>query len=214
MDNPRLLDPRCPTATEAIETARKLADRIGPEKLIWRYDPIMFAGSLNAELHKKTYDRIARALHGHTRRCIISVVDVYRKIGKRLRSLAENGFEVATPDSRSLEDLMHSIAGIAKTNGMEIFSCAEETDFTACGILPGKCIDETYIAGVFGLKVSGAKDPSQRKACGCIVSKDIGAYDTCLFGCAYCYATTDFCRAKANHDGHDPADETMLREAQ
>jgi hypothetical protein len=210
MDNPRVLDPRCPAADDAIESARRLSGRIGPEKVIWRYDPIVFAGALNAEFHKKTYERIAGALRGHAHCSVISVVDVYRKIGKRLRSLAENGFELTPLDGRSLEDLMRSIAGTAKANGMEVFTCAEETDFSSCGIPPGKCIDDAYIARVFGLKVPAAKDPSQRKACGCVVSRDIGAYDSCLFGCAYCYATSSFERAKENHQRHDPASASLI----
>ena len=210
MDNPRALDPRCPAADDAIETALKLSDRIGPEKLIWRYDPIVFAGPLDAEFHKKTYERIGNALRGHARRSVISVMDVYRKIGKRLHSLAENGFELITPNILALEYLMRSLATMAKTNGMEIFSCAEEMDFSSCGVRPGKCIDDRYIARVFDLKVPCAKDPSQRKACGCVVSKDIGAYDTCMFGCAYCYATSSFELAKENHQRHDPAAASLI----
>lgn len=38
--------------------------------------------------------------------------------------------------------------------------------------------------------VPHGKDPSRRKACRCVVSRDIGMYDSCVYGCPYCYATS------------------------
>jgi DNA repair photolyase len=77
-------------------------------------------------------------------------------------------------------------------------------DWRTYGIAPGKCIDADYIHATFGIEVTRVKDPSQRAACGCVISKDIGAYDTCGFGCQYCYATTNFARAQNRRTRHDP----------
>jgi hypothetical protein len=96
------------------------------------------------------------------------------------------------------------VAEIARSYEMEIMSCAEESYLRSFGIHPGKYIDDQMIGRVFGIDVSHIKDPSQRSGCGCVLSKDIGMYDTCLFGCRYCCATTSFARAWANHVRHDP----------
>ena len=93
---------------------------------------------------------------------------------------------------------------------MEIVSCAEEIDLQPFGILPGKCVDDRVIAEAFGIEVPRTKDPTQRKACGCVVSRDIGMYESCLFGCQYCYATKSFDQAKANFDSHDPDSPSLL----
>jgi DNA repair photolyase len=63
---------------------------------------------------------------------------------------------------------------------------------------------------VFGLNVDPKKDLGQRKACGCVVSKDIGIYDSCIFGCPYCYATGNFENAKENQENHDPQSPSLV----
>jgi hypothetical protein len=105
--------------------------------------------------------------------------------------------------------LVKSLAAISQAYGMEIVSCAEELDLQPYGIRPGKCIDDGLIAQLFSLDVSHTKDPGQRKACGCVQSKDIGMYDSCLFGCRYCYATSSFERSRENYTRHDPDASTL-----
>lgn len=51
------------------------------------------------------------------------------------------------------------------------------------------------------------KDKNQREECGCVESVEIGAYNTCLNGCKYCYANYNEERVKANralYDVHSP----------
>ena len=70
--------------------------------------------------------------------------------------------------------------------------------------------DDEYIENVFGIPVISKNDPSQRKECGCVISRDIGMYDSCLFGCQYCYATQSFELAHRHHDEHNPQSPSLV----
>jgi len=210
MDNPRPIDPGCPSLQEALATFKTLSERIGPERVLWRYDPVVFSNATNPEFQRKTYETIARQLRGYTSRSIISVVNIYRKVRRRLTALSEVGIALLECKGEAFAELMRFMASVAGENGMTIQSCAQERELTAYGVPPGKCIDDGLIREVFGLEVNRTKDPSQRKACGCVKSKDIGMYDTCLYGCAYCYATNSFEKAKENFRRHDPDAPSLL----
>jgi hypothetical protein len=207
---PRELDPKSPSVTTAVEAFHALAERLGPRRMIWRYDPIVFTGITLPTFHQENFQRLAESLRGHTRRVVVSIMDMYRKIEKRLKKLEGTPAAVRPCDAGDFGPLMRSLAGTAAENGMEIVSCAEEVDLRPFGILPGKCVDDRVIAEAFGIEVPGTKDPTQRKACGCVVSRDIGMYESCLFGCKYCYATKSFDQAKANFDSHDPTSPSLL----
>jgi len=207
---PREIDAKSPPAATAVEAFRELADRLGPRRVIWRYDPIVFSGLTPSAFHQENFQRLAESLRGHTRRAVVSIVDIYRKIEKRLKKLEGTPAAVRPCDPEDLAPLMRRLAGLAGENGMEIVSCAEEIDLRSFGILPGKCVDDRVISEALGIEVPKTKDPAQRDACGCVVSRDIGMYESCLFGCKYCYATKSFDQAKANLDSHDPESPSLL----
>jgi hypothetical protein len=207
---PREIDAHSPPAASAVEAFRELAGRLGPSRMVWRYDPVVFTGMTPPAFHQKSFRRLAESLRGHTRRVVISIVDMYRKIEKRLKKLEGTPAAVRSCDAGDFEALMRGLAEIAGENGMDIVSCAEETDLRPFGILPGKCVDDQVIAEAFGIEVPRTKDPAQRAACRCIGSRDIGMYESCLFGCQYCYATKSFDQAKVNFDSHDPKSPSLL----
>lgn len=210
LNNPRLLDANSPDVKGSIRTFRELSDRIGPDKLIWRYDPIVLSSLTNIDFHRCNFEAIAKSLQGYCKRCIISVVNVYRKSLGRLNDLAEQGLVIYTGTDSEIASLLRFIAETACQCAMDVFSCAQEADFSPYGIKAGKCIDGRYLSEVFGIELETQKDPHQRKHCGCDTSKDIGMYDSCLFDCRYCYATRSHERAKTNYRKHDVNSPSLL----
>lgn len=88
---------------------------------------------------------------------------------------------------------------------MQLATCAEKIDLSIYGIEHNRCVDPELISRltpddpVLQMWLFGAtKDGGQRKACGCILSKDIGQYNTCTHGCLYCYATNSQATAIGN----------------
>jgi hypothetical protein len=212
LDNPHPIDPGSPPLKSSIQTFKELSNLIGSDRVIWRYDPIVFSSQTNISFHVKAYEKISSALSGFTHRSVISIMDRYAKADNRLKQLFGQGYQLMSAQDvqASLYQLVPSLVQIASRSQMEIVSCAEQIDLSVFGVRAGKCIDDNYIQKVFGLVVESKKDSSQRKECGCVVSKDIGMYDSCLFGCQYCYATHSFNRARLNHEGHDPQSPSLL----
>ena len=76
-------------------------------------------------------------------------------------------------------------------------------------------VDRRFLMESGRKDVAGRPIPARRKGnrvgCACAESRDIGAYETCPHGCAYCYAVTS--RTTARHHltrRHDPDGEFLL----
>ena len=199
---PRLLEPHTPSLVDAVQTLRKLSDMVGPRRVVWRYDPILFSDKIDEAYHLRRFDEICSKLTGYSIRCVISFLDFYRKARANLARLDERVYDI--PQNMDLLVFTKKMAEIGHAHGFQLATCAELLDLEEAGVWPGRCIDGDLIRELFGIRVDMAKDAGQRDACGCVRSRDIGMYDSCLHGCAYCYAnvslTTSIGRARTLHN--------------
>jgi len=120
---------------------------------------------------------------------------------------------------------------------IQMATCAETVDLSGFGIEHNSCIDADLIERLFGddrelvyyihtgklpepdlfgsvpeipPERKNLKDPGQRKACGCIISKDIGMYNTCRHLCVYCYANSSSELVRRNQRKHSADKESII----
>ena len=150
-DYPPELEPNVPPLNDRLDTFKALSERIGSNKLLWRYDPIAISRLTPVEYHIEHFHKLSQALAGYTKRVIISLVDEYKQASKRLNNL-DIGYVEASIDTPGMKDLLNSISQNAIYAGMEIYSCAEPWDLSPYGISPGKCIDDAIFKAYWASK--------------------------------------------------------------
>ncbi|KNC91733.1 DUF1848 domain-containing protein [Trabulsiella odontotermitis] len=211
---PRALEAKTLNPHKALDVFKQLSAKVGADKVIWRYDPILFSNMLPFDEHLRLFSKLAGELEGHTRRVVISFADFYQKTEKNLKTVDTLVYSDITHNHELCLSLSQKMADIARQHDLAIYSCAEDVDLATQGIQHGKCIDEALINNLFGLLLANNKDPGQREACGCVKSVDIGVYNTCLHGCKYCYATFNHSQANTNFKKHDPHSPFLLGNAE
>ncbi len=178
---------------ELIPTFKALSEKIGKEKVIWRYDPVLISKRYTVDYHLKAFEEIAGSLADYTDKVVISFVDLYAKTQRNTKGL---GIKQMTNDE--ITGLAAQMAQIASKYHLIIESCAERINLQKVGIQHGCCIDKKLIEKILGCKLIGEKDKNQREECGCLESVEAGTYNTCLNGCKYCYANFNDGQVKEN----------------
>ncbi len=195
------LEPLVPPLAARIAAFRLLADRIGPERVMWRYDPILFTPVFSPAEHLRCFSSLARQLHHHTRRCTVSLLTLYAKCRRNLREI-----ELVQPTEDTLINFAAELAAIARDHGLSLSACCDRFLTDRCGIEASRCIDTGLLAAILGRPVAAGRDSSQRHGCGCAVSVDIGAYNSCR----YCYANSSAVAVTRQAAAHDPSSPLLI----
>lgn len=189
------LEPNVPDLAQRLDTFKQIVDTYGIGHVVWRFDPLILTDRIGIDELLSKIRNIGLQLKGYTEKLVFSFADIagYRKVGANLAKAGINYYEWTEP--RMLEFAQ----GLSVLNDAELHlrlaTCAEGIDLASVGIEHNRCIDPDLIGRLYAdnpalqMYLFGVnKDKGQRKACGCILSKDIGTYNTCPYGCLYCYA--------------------------
>jgi DNA repair photolyase len=221
------LEPNVPRLKDRIETFKKLSNQIGKERVVWRFDPLILTDTVDVDLLLNKIESIGNRLISYTKKLVFSFADIdcYRKVQNNLK---RDNVQHKEFDVKSMEDISEKITDLNKQWGFELATCGESIDLSKYGIDHNKCIDDGLMIKLFKddkklmnflgyeedlfsthipLKL---KDKGQRKECGCIVSKDIGMYNTCSHLCKYCYANTSENMVLENRQKHQNGSDGII----
>jgi len=196
-DNERL-ENNSPSLETRINTFIRLSEKIGKEKIIWRFDPIvLLKNQTNNEIIDKIAE-IANKLYQFTDKLVFSFIDTnYKKVQQ---NLIKSNIEIKLFNENDKYLFANKLSNKLSAYRLKISTCAESLNLLEFGIEHNKCIDDELIMKLFRqneeliqfvemLKAKNKiKDKGQREFCNCIPSKDIGRYNTCRYSCTYCYA--------------------------
>ena len=181
---------------------KRLSEAFGSERVIWRYDPIFFSGAYSLSWHVRCFDALAERLEGVTRTCVVSFLDMYPKLRRRIPALGLCG-----DSGQARKGLLAAFAAMAERRGIRLSLCAEDVDVP--GVVHAGCLSRELVERVAGCRLD-VRPSQQRAGCKCVASVDVGVYGTCGNGCLYCYANQDGIAVGRGSALHDPASPLLV----
>lgn len=197
------IEPNVPDKKQVIRDFQKLSRIVGIGSIGWRYDPIFRNETYTTERHLHDFAGIASALSGYTKTCVISFIDIYPKVFR-------NFPEVKPLSHEEKIYLGKEMIRIAGRYGMTVRPCAEGSELAKYGADCSGCMTIRTCETALHTRLKVPKRQGARKECACILSCDIGAYNTCGHLCRYCYANDSAETVRRNRKLHDPASPFLI----
>ncbi len=181
------LELRTPPESWVVAQFEALAARYGPDRTVWRYDPIVLGSRHGTSYHEDHFARLAELLAPLVRGCIISFLDPYPSTRRELAAIEASGAErYDRPPQEARRTLAASLVALGRGQNLAVKACCEPD--VADVVAPARCIDPDWIRSFAPVDDADLRFMATRKGCGCIFARDVGAYHTCGHGCVYCYA--------------------------
>lgn len=199
----RDIEPGVPSVEESMATLIKLSNTVGKQRVSWRYDPVLLTEKYTVKRHLETFEKMAAVLAPYIDRCIFSFVEMYKKLQFNMPKLIPLTAE-------DMDSLAYGLGAAADKYGIYIQTCGTNGDYSRYGIHSSGCMTLDIIGKANGITFRELKHKGMRRGCHCMESRDIGAYDTCMNGCKYCYANKNPRRAFENYKYHDPNSPLLL----
>ena len=243
------LEKGVPPLEERIETFKRLVDKLGKGRVIWRFDPLILTDQIRIDDLLRKVEYIGDQLQGYTEKLVFSYADIafYKKVKANLEKSHINYQEWSL---QQMEEFAQRLSNLNQKWHYQLATCGEKIDLEPYDIQHNRCVDDdlmirfahhdkalmdflgveikTVENSLFGtepiptnalkfsetqyaIKKKDNRDKGQRQFCGCMVSKDIGEYNTCPHFCEYCYANTSKEKAVENYKRHkmNPEEETI-----
>ena len=79
------IEPNLPEKERLIEAFKELSGKAGRQRVVWRYDPIIFNACYTPEFHMRAFRELALRLAPYTEKCTVSFLDDYLKIRSAIK---------------------------------------------------------------------------------------------------------------------------------
>lgn len=180
------IEPNVLDKKQVIECIKKLSSYLGKENVCVRYDPILLNSKYNVDYHVRAFNKLCTMLKGYVSKMIVSFVDDYKNV-------RNNHLDYHEPSNEEYLKLKEEF----EKNDIKIISCMENK--YQIGDEKDCCVSIKYVFERTGklFKEWKARD------CHCVNMVDVGAYNSCLHGCKYCYANFDSKQIVSNYKMHD-----------
>ena len=186
-----------PDYKKVIKTFRDVSETLNMGAIAWRYDPIFITEKYNLDFHIDKFEEMASQLCEYTSDCTISFIDLYQKV---LRNFSD-AREVTAEEQLIIGE---NFSKIAQKYSLKMKTCVEGTLLDQFGFDSSGCMTKQVLENAIGNNLKIPKGKYRIRECNCICGRDIGAYNTCLHGCRYCYANSNMQMVKRNQKLHNP----------